>query len=615
MRHLILFLDYGDETKDIKPANRNSFSSEISPLISNSNDQKYEAEMLNIDIDLKYGNILNPTVEAGGASNNDNNVCGVEGNNTEEECRNPKRRKIPPISPISENMQFDINTEPEVISTGCVKDNQVIDMEIQTKGTLEKEQLDSDDDNEAPENFKPQNTTFSQVEEVIELDSDNEDPAYESWCSSQNLLASTIKEELISKDDNESILSLDSPSRSSVKDEDFPEPFRLELDDSDDDVIFLECDNRHLDLEGSQMALFEKIRNNMKIKKEKIESQDYLSQIDIVNLASPPRKSEEHVEIPPLSPDSPDPNILDTNAKDWIIQDDDEANNKKDDLLISSPSPVENIKISSPYSLSDDLPDIDIPLFVDNKLDQSVEKSDSSKIHCPGISSDGKDPKNSTINSHKVSSSHRRTQLIDPLPSKPSSKLSQKYYDSTLRSKHNKNDHLSHKKRHEQKLESKSLGHTPNEIASPRNIYSSISFPTQGKQRRAEALKEIELKKKVESEAGKLYNTSKQHIEKPSTGGSEKVKTSLPKIAKLLPKKQSLKEVDLFGDDSSVLSRQPIRRAHVPKHSLSRSTCTNVRKISNKTSRTSTMPAPKSTNMESAADHQIRKTAETTFDR
>ena len=353
----------------------------------------------------------------------------------------------------------------------------------------------------------------------------------------------------------------------------------------------------------------------MKIKKEKIESQDYLSQIDIVNLASPPRKSEEHAEIPPSSPDSPDQNTLDTDAKDWIIQDDDEANNKKDERLIFSPSPVENIKISSPYSLSDDLPDIDIPLFEENKLDQTVKKSDSSTTFCPGMSSDGKDPKNSVTNSHKVSSSYRRTQLIDPLPSKPSSKLSQKYYDSTFSNVRKKNDHLSHEKRHEQKLESKSLGHTPDGIASPRNIYSSISSPTQGKQRRADALKEIELKKKVGSEAGKLYNTSKQQIEKLSTGGSGKIKTSLPKIAKLLPKKQSLKEVDLFGDDSSGLPRQPIRRAHVPKHSLSRSTYTNTRKISNKAPRTSTMPPPKSTNMESATGHQIRRTAETTFDR
>ena len=108
MRHLILFLDDGDETKDIKPANKNSFLSEISPLISNSNEQEYDAEMLKIDIDLKYGNILDPTVEASVTSNNVDNVYGVEGNNTEEECRNPKRRKIPPISPISENMQFDI---------------------------------------------------------------------------------------------------------------------------------------------------------------------------------------------------------------------------------------------------------------------------------------------------------------------------------------------------------------------------------------------------------------------------------------------------------------------------------------------------------------------------
>ena len=128
-------------------------------------------------------------------------------------------------------------------------------------------------------------------------------------------------------------------------------------------------------------------------------------------------------------------------------------------------------------------------------------------------------------------------------------------------------------------------------------------------------MKEIKLKKKVESEAGKLFNTSKQHFEKPSTGGSGKIKTSLPKIAKLLPKKQSLKEVDLSGDDSSGLPRQPIRRAHVPKHSLSRSTCINVRKIANKTPRTSIMPPPKSTNMESATGHQIRRTAETTFDR
>ena len=615
MRHLILFLDDGDETKDIKPANKNSFLSEISPLISNSNEQEYDAEMLQIDIDLKYGNILDPTVEAGGASNNDDNVFGVEGNTTEEESRNPKRRKIPTISPIPENMQFDITIEPEVSPSGCVKDHQVENMDIQTKGTLEEEQLDSDDDSEIPQNSKPQNTTFSQVEDVIELDSDNEDPAYESWCSSQNLLASTIKKELISNDDNESILSLDSPSRSSMKDEDFPDPFHLELDESDDDVIFLECDNRHLDLEGSQMALFEKIRNNMKVKKEKIESQDYLSQIDIVNLASPPRKSEEHAEIPPSSPDSPDQNTLDTDAKDWIIQDDDEANNKKDERLIFSPSPVENIKISSPYSLSDDLPDIDIPPFVDNQRDQSVKKSDSSTTSCPSISGDGKDPKNAVTNSLKVLSSHRRTQLIDPLPSKPSSKLSQKYYDSTFSNVRKKNDHLSHEKRHEQKLESKSLGHTPDGIASPRNIYRSVSCPDQGKQRRAEALKEVELKKKVESEVGRLHNTSKQHIEKPSAAGSEKVKTSLPKIARLLPKMQSLKEVDLFGDDSSGLPRQPIRRAHTPKHSLSRSTCTNIRKIHNKTSTTSTMPAQKSTNMESAAGHQIRRTAETTFDR
>ena len=184
-----------------------------------------------------------------------------------------------------------------------------------------------------------------------------------------------------------------------------------------------------------------------------------------------------------------------------------------------------------------------------------------------------------------------------------------------MSSVHTKNEHMSDKKRHEQKLEAKSLGYPANGITSPRNIYSSISFPNQGKQRRAEALKEIELKKKVESEAGKLYNDSKQYVEKPSTGGSGKVKTSLPKIAKLLPKKQSLKEVDLFGDDSSGLPRQPIRRAHVPKHSLSRSTYTNTRKISNKAPRTSTMPPPKSTNMESATGHQIRRNAETAFDR
>merc|ERR1711997_161222 len=106
--------DEWDETKHIKPANKNSFSSESTPFISSSNEQKYEASMLKIDIDLKYGNILDPTVEAGGASNDNDNVRGVEGNNTEEECRNPKRRKMPPISAISENMQFDNNTEPEV---------------------------------------------------------------------------------------------------------------------------------------------------------------------------------------------------------------------------------------------------------------------------------------------------------------------------------------------------------------------------------------------------------------------------------------------------------------------------------------------------------------------
>ena len=96
------------------------------------------------------------------------------------------------------------------------------------------EQLDSDDDSDEhvemghkPAIKKERNSTFSQIEEVIELYSDGEDAAIQSWCSSQ-INSSHVKLEKSDEYRNDDSLSspspvspcsFESPSRSSIQDE------------------------------------------------------------------------------------------------------------------------------------------------------------------------------------------------------------------------------------------------------------------------------------------------------------------------------------------------------------------------------------------------------------
>merc|ERR1712228_621190 len=98
-------------------------------------------------------------------------------------------------------------------------------------------------------------------------------------------------------------------------------------------------------------------------------------------------------------------------------------------------------------------------------------------------------------------------------------------------------------------------------------------------------------------------------IQKLPTASTSNIKTSQPKLAKLLPVQQSLKDVDLFGEKPSSSSpRQPVRKAHNPKLPLIK-----PKDLHKKTSSIDVKSA--SVNAHSDQTYTIpRKTAETTLD-
>ena len=597
-----------------------SLAMKKSPIVDK---REFEEDLLDIDIDIsledKPNEIKIPEKEY--SEINDKKKTDTNGasakENIEETSRNPKRKKIissPTFENSIEKPGID-SQEKNKFSLGkrdCKRIMKEESNKSEDAGRLvissSKNQLDSDDDSEELETTgikKEHNTTFSQIEEVIELDSDGEDPAYQSWCSSQFDITSNIKIEKQENEDRFSNISLDSPTRSSPRDDEFPEASSLDNgDQSDDDVIFLECDNKDLNLEGSQMALYEKIRLNIKIKKEMVESQQDGCKIDIINLASPPRKGENK--------DKQD-NLI------KLLDNEKEENNKKDDdydnNLVSSPASEEIEMISSSYSAFNELPDLDASL--DQQIDRVLDIPEDAAWQDVG-NKDLERFSKSPISSPLSSPTKRQIQLIDPIP-KPFKKDGKKDSFEGIRSetpqhrtlpndKEKKYHSKSHEDRDERDKDSgKKLKHS--------NPYSYVGFSVKDKERRAEALKEIELKKrqqKKQLEAADIANISSKDNHSLVKTASQKIKNSQPKLAKLLPVKQSLHEVDLFGNKSSSSSpRQPIRRAHKPKLQQAFQKPKPLRSINETTSVKKSASAVINSDLPSTV---VRKIAETTID-
>ena len=222
-----------------------------------SNPPVFDVDMLDIDIDLEDNSNINTTpCKMGLESNVASKRNIIQEDDREEASRNPKRKKTTTQTPFysqnleiepnivtniggfsSENYLGTISSKIEASSKTSVGKTKIIDTENWEKGkpsgSIERRsELDSDDDSDENmdggkihANKNENNTTFSQVEEVIELDSDGEDPAYQSWCSRQVQHASNVKLERPVEHDNDAISvgSYDSPSRSSPKDDDFLE--------------------------------------------------------------------------------------------------------------------------------------------------------------------------------------------------------------------------------------------------------------------------------------------------------------------------------------------------------------------------------------------------------
>ena len=456
---------------------------------------------------------------------------------------------------------------------------------------------------------KEPNTTFSQIEEVIELDSDGEDPAYQLWCSSQIDLSSTsskeVKQEPIEIGDAFSIASFDSPIQLSPK-YDFIEStiqHRPEEDGSDDDVIFLECDNTHLNLEGSQMALFEKIRQNIKVKKEKVDSQQEDNHhIDIINLASPP--SHNHDDIITLSPIHP----RDDDSKPNFAQKDKSSEKSSYNQKEKSPEFDHIDPFSDLYSPTDELPDLDLSSGI--RSDQ-VSKSpyfSSNDTKKEGETTETIRPSTSRVTPPISPMKKRPIQLIDPLPQPP---------------KKHVRTHSSSSERGE------GAHHQDNKIDRDgnkdkwRSSHKSYSSGLSHKEKRAGALKEIEQRKKEQKllEIGAATENDGKEASsrsfKPSAAALTKVKTSKPKLMKYLSASKSLEDANLLEDDQAA-PRQPVRKAHKPK-----SLPPLLASSSNKVTSTSSTSATKSNKLPNKAvknshssvlTYHVRTTAETTLD-
>ena len=383
--------------------------------------------------------------------------------------------------------------------------------------------------------------------------------------------SNAVKQEPIEIDDSFSIASFDSPPQSSSKYDFIGSKIqsRADRNDSDDDVILLENDNKKLDLDDSQMGLFEKIRKNIKIKKEKVDSQqEDTAYIDVIDLASPPKG---------LSPIS----ILD---EDTNLNLDPEK----------SPSFDQFDPFPEPYSPTDDLPDL---VFVSNKKNDIVSKATE-----PTSNEAKKEDENKDV-IHPGSSREippispikkRPIQLIEPLPHPPK-KHARRTSSSSSTS--------------ERTWESKSEKFFDRDKWKSSHKSSLSGFSEIDKEKRADALKEIELRKKEQ----KLSSAPTEARENESSASSSKpalskIKTSKPKLLKLV---SSLEE-----DESA--PRQPVRKAHKPK-SLPPSFGSANRKTtsSNSTSSKHSTKAPaKAVNNipSNIQTSHLRTTAETTVD-
>ena len=592
---------------------------------------KVNEECLDIDIDIDFEekDKQTTTYDVGDNtkySNTNNKQTVMEECNIEETSRNPKRKSVASFSFSDERLpnkkekidvdireenhrnQIDSKIGEKDAMTKKVDENDIYATETINTGTIlgsmKKELMYGNDDWEDRDINRTKyghNTTFSQVEEVIELDSDGEDPAYHSWSSSQVKLATNkgTKVEMPETEDSYSVRSsFDSVLQLSPKEE-FIEPLIPEdrNNESDDDVIFLESDNKELDLEGSQMALFEKIRNNIKIKKEKVDSQE-VNEVDIINLASPPRSTEDIIT---LSPDSAH-DEKEFDIPGYTLKNDKQIEEKvdydKDDVPVPRPL-KKGQSLSSPYLPSpfDELPDIDLEQQIDRTLGDSpdkfcsavnaIKRKSGTKIDSPRTS-----PMSSPTKRHAL--------LIDPLPQR-AKPIEMSSFDKC----HIKDNQKTHqqdrtRKDNESRHKSKNL-----------NNYSYVGFSHKDKEKRAEALKEIELKKKEKKGIALDSNKkpSNESLRKSAAATSTKIKNSRPKIAQLLPVTQTLKEVDLFGDKPSSSSpRQPVRKAHKPKVPLHK-----AKGFRNKS--TSNNPISAAINCHlNPPNTLIRKTAETTTD-
>ena len=473
-----------------------------------------------------------------------------------------------------------------------VKNNkEVLEMD---KVSIKQEPFEEDDPIFSQIDIKEEpNTTFSQVEEVIELDSDGEDPAYEIWCSSQMEMSSTssknIKQEPIEIDDSFSIASFDSPIHVSPKYDFHNSNTQPRKDDtgSDDDVIFLESDNKDLDLEGSQMALFEKIRKSIKIKKEKVDSQgEDMSHIDVIDLASPPKHNED--EIGGLSP------ILKPN------EDIQKSFENFDRLQKDKSKENQNDPFSAFYAPTDDLPDLH---FVSEKKKDNVSKSIellSNETNKEDIKNESTHPTTPLWPPPVSPLKKRPIQLIDPLPQPPKKyarRLSSTSEISEGDKKPKELNHRDNKNEEEFGKDKWRSSHKP----------SLTSLSNKDKEKRAEALKELELRKKEQKslESGIDEKDASSSSAKPVL---PKIKTSKPKLSKLM---SSL-------EDDQAAPRQPIRKAHKPK-TLPPSIGHQNKKISSSSSKSvinsTKVPSKSVKNSQSniLASH-IRTTAETTVD-
>ena len=573
--------------------------------VKSENVSAQEEDFLDIDIDISMGEERDYSpqycVDANGMV--EKATCNLENREIKQELideasRNPKRKHS--IVSLDEDMA---GKSPKEWSSGNFGDDVLIKevfcsskerkdpsaKDKENKDALQKdngkpfikeepfEADDMDDHMFSTIDIKQEpNTTFSQVEEVIDLDSDEED----LWCSTQLEMATpfpkNIKQEPIEINDSFSLSSLDSPPHFSPKDDILKSNVQTgpNENDSDDDVIFLECDNKKLDLDDSQMGLFEKIRKNIKVKKEKVDSQPGdTSHVDVIDLASPPKG---------LSPIS-------------MTEDDTKFDHLSDISSVSDkidPFP-------EPYSPTDDLPDL--VFTTENKRDL-VSRAPEASTHEPISKNESKDVIHSSSSRPTLPISpikKRPIQLIEPLP-QPPKKYARRLSSSTLDA--SDGDKVSK----ESYRDSKSYKDSDRDKWRSSHKSASTNFSTKDKEIRAEALKEIELRKKEQ----KLLGTGAE--DKTSASSSKpalpKVKTSKPKLLKL---------VNSLEEDESV-PRQPVRKAHKPKN-LPPSFGHAKKKItsnSSTSSKHSTKDTSKSTNNshQSIQTSHLRTTAETTVD-